>query len=154
MISRRHVKKGVVRAALYFSCRRSRWLKSSGRNSALVSCIGWWQPSAFPSFLFCICASILNLGCFCLQGILFLCVGVWAFPTKSASLSLPAGQAWEPPANTYVMSHTLLFSALLMGLLPTRTMAWTSTGKTHAELLNNLYSEYKQQPACRAQLYL
>lgn len=48
-------------------------------------------------------------------------------------------RAWELPVHTYVMSRTLLFSALLMGLLPTRTMAWTSTGKTHAELLNNLY---------------
>nr|XP_048709293.1 protein-L-isoaspartate(D-aspartate) O-methyltransferase-like isoform X2 [Caretta caretta] len=28
---------------------------------------------------------------------------------------------------------------VLMGLLLTRTMAWTSSGKTHAELLNNLY---------------
>ncbi|XP_074853085.1 protein-L-isoaspartate(D-aspartate) O-methyltransferase-like [Carettochelys insculpta] len=28
---------------------------------------------------------------------------------------------------------------VLMGLLFTRTMAWTSSGKTHAELLNNLY---------------
>ncbi|XP_053115043.1 protein-L-isoaspartate(D-aspartate) O-methyltransferase-like isoform X1 [Hemicordylus capensis] len=37
------------------------------------------------------------------------------------------------------MSCTLPFATLLMGLLLTRTMAWTSTGKTHAELLNNLY---------------
>nr|XP_025043307.1 protein-L-isoaspartate(D-aspartate) O-methyltransferase-like isoform X4 [Pelodiscus sinensis] len=29
---------------------------------------------------------------------------------------------------------------VFMGLLLTRTMAWTSSGKTHAELLNNLYS--------------
>nr|XP_006128725.1 protein-L-isoaspartate(D-aspartate) O-methyltransferase-like isoform X1 [Pelodiscus sinensis] len=28
---------------------------------------------------------------------------------------------------------------VFMGLLLTRTMAWTSSGKTHAELLNNLY---------------
>lgn len=30
----------------------------------------------------------------------------------------------------------------LMGLLFARTMAWTSSGKTHPELVNNLYSEY------------
>ncbi|XP_030307375.1 LOW QUALITY PROTEIN: protein-L-isoaspartate(D-aspartate) O-methyltransferase [Calypte anna] len=29
----------------------------------------------------------------------------------------------------------------LMGLLFARTMAWTSSGKTHPELINNLYSE-------------
>lgn len=29
----------------------------------------------------------------------------------------------------------------LMGLLLARTMAWTSSGKTHPELVNNLYSE-------------
>lgn len=32
----------------------------------------------------------------------------------------------------------------LMGLLFSRSMAWTSSGKTHPELVNNLYSE------CRA----
>ncbi|XP_070612862.1 protein-L-isoaspartate(D-aspartate) O-methyltransferase-like isoform X1 [Erythrolamprus reginae] len=37
------------------------------------------------------------------------------------------------------MSYLLPFSVLLMGLLPSRAMAWTSTGKTHAELINNLY---------------
>ncbi|XP_015270827.1 PREDICTED: protein-L-isoaspartate(D-aspartate) O-methyltransferase-like isoform X1 [Gekko japonicus] len=37
------------------------------------------------------------------------------------------------------MSCTVSFATLLMGLLLTRTMAWTSTGKTHAELINNLY---------------
>ncbi|XP_034967102.2 protein-L-isoaspartate(D-aspartate) O-methyltransferase isoform X1 [Zootoca vivipara] len=37
------------------------------------------------------------------------------------------------------MSCTLPCATLLMGLLLTRTMAWTSTGKTHAELINNLY---------------
>lgn len=30
----------------------------------------------------------------------------------------------------------------LMGLLFARTMAWASSGKTHPELVNNLYSEY------------
>lgn len=34
----------------------------------------------------------------------------------------------------------------LMGLLFARTMAWTSSGKTHAELVNNLYSESRQHP--------
>lgn len=34
----------------------------------------------------------------------------------------------------------------LMGLLFARTMAWTSSGKTHAELVNNLYSESRQRP--------
>lgn len=34
----------------------------------------------------------------------------------------------------------------LMGLLFARTMAWTSSGKTHAELVNNLYSESWQHP--------
>ncbi|XP_048340295.1 protein-L-isoaspartate(D-aspartate) O-methyltransferase-like isoform X2 [Sphaerodactylus townsendi] len=37
------------------------------------------------------------------------------------------------------MSYTVPFATLLMGLLLSRTMAWTSTGKTHAELINNLY---------------
>lgn len=40
----------------------------------------------------------------------------------------------------------------LMGLLFARTMAWTSSGKTHPELVNNLYSEYgRRRPAagCR-----
>ncbi|XP_060119081.1 protein-L-isoaspartate(D-aspartate) O-methyltransferase-like [Heteronotia binoei] len=37
------------------------------------------------------------------------------------------------------MSCTALFATLLMRLLLTRTMAWTSTGKTHVELINNLY---------------
>uniref|UniRef100_A0A2D4L125 Protein-L-isoaspartate O-methyltransferase n=4 Tax=Micrurus TaxID=8634 RepID=A0A2D4L125_9SAUR len=47
-----------------------------------------------------------------------------------------ARKDWE---HLCAMSNLLPFSVLLMGLLPTRTMAWTSTGKTHAELINNLY---------------
>ncbi|XP_048340298.1 protein-L-isoaspartate(D-aspartate) O-methyltransferase-like isoform X3 [Sphaerodactylus townsendi] len=47
--------------------------------------------------------------------------------------------AWEPPVHFCVMSYTVPFATLLMGLLLSRTMAWTSTGKTHAELINNLY---------------
>ncbi|XP_062973810.1 protein-L-isoaspartate(D-aspartate) O-methyltransferase-like isoform X2 [Elgaria multicarinata webbii] len=37
------------------------------------------------------------------------------------------------------MSWTLPLAPLLVGLLLTRTMAWTSTGKTYGELLNNLF---------------
>lgn len=38
----------------------------------------------------------------------------------------------------------------LMGLLFARTMAWTSSGKTHPELVNNLYSEYRRGLLFRA----
>ncbi|XP_040413469.1 protein-L-isoaspartate(D-aspartate) O-methyltransferase-like isoform X3 [Cygnus olor] len=40
------------------------------------------------------------------------------------------------------MSHLLPCATLtLMGLLLARTMAWTSSGKTHPELVNNLYKK-------------
>uniref|UniRef100_A0A8C4XSJ8 Protein-L-isoaspartate O-methyltransferase n=44 Tax=Aves TaxID=8782 RepID=A0A8C4XSJ8_FALTI len=39
------------------------------------------------------------------------------------------------------MSCLLPSTALLMGLLLARTMAWTSSGKTHPELVNNLYKK-------------
>ncbi|XP_003224825.2 protein-L-isoaspartate(D-aspartate) O-methyltransferase isoform X1 [Anolis carolinensis] len=48
-------------------------------------------------------------------------------------------QTQDSPGHFCVMSCTLALATLLMGLLLSRTMAWTSTGKTHAELLNNLY---------------
>lgn len=49
------------------------------------------------------------------------------------------------------MSCPLPCAALtLMGLLFARTMAWTSSGKTHPELVNNLYSEYRRGLLFRA----
>ncbi|XP_039179806.1 protein-L-isoaspartate(D-aspartate) O-methyltransferase-like isoform X2 [Crotalus tigris] len=52
---------------------------------------------------------------------------------------LPVASCWKNWEHLCAMNYLLPFSVLLMGLLPTRTMAWTSTGKTHAELINNLY---------------
>lgn len=47
-----------------------------------------------------------------------------------------------PLAGVRGMSPLLPCATLtLMGLLLARTMAWTSSGKTHPELVNNLYSE-------------
>lgn len=40
------------------------------------------------------------------------------------------------------MSRPLPPALALMGLLLARTMGWASSGNTHPELVNNLYSEY------------
>lgn len=57
---------------------------------------------------------------------------------RGSGLELPPLRAGPGPLRGM---SCLLPSAALMGLLFARTMAWTSSGKTHPELVNNLYSE-------------